>query len=104
MSKVYCKNCKWDRGSSAFCQYRPDYKYEEVGSEFCGSAKKKIRTKEGEKLGIVFPAYKWELNKAGECPYYKESRIYRKKKQIEKKKNDIKNFIIKWLRKLKIKK
>ncbi len=105
MSKVYCKNCIHNGYyKTEFCQHRPECEYEEIGSEFSGSAKKKIRCQESIDRGIVFPAYKWELNKLGDCSNYKETKMYKKKKEIKRKKEEIKNFITKWLRRLKIKK
>jgi len=70
--KKYCRDCKHRglfSGNTEFCDYRPERKYEEKGSEYCGPFKKAIRNTDEK---IIFPAYKFELNKEGGCPYYAE--------------------------------
>jgi len=70
MDKVYCKNCKYGKGT-IFCGYEPKYDYKEIGSEFCGSHKRKIIDRSDK---IIYPAYKHELNKEGVCSHYEESK------------------------------
>ena len=67
MGKVYCKNCKYGKGTT-FCGYEPKYDYVEIGSEFCGSHKRKKINRDDV---MKYPAYKFELNKEGICSHHK---------------------------------
>lgn len=96
MVKIYCKNCKWFQLSYRSCDHN-DYKRPRDfgrGEKHANSDGLPI-TKKVDYFPILGDYDKY--NKDNNCIYYKEREIYKRK-------NKLKMFLTKWLKKLKIKK